>query len=99
MITSDTAYSHKWWIMIAVSLTLFLGTIDSTIVNVALPTLVRELNTDFATIQWVVLAFLVGLSTLQLSVGRLADMMGKKRIFATGPVSYTHLTLPTTPYV
>lgn len=70
--------------MIAVSLTLFMGTVDGTIVNVALPTLVQEFHTNFPTIQWVVLAFLLGLSTLMLSVGRLADMVGKKRIFGIG---------------
>lgn len=74
--------------MVAVSLTLFMGTVDSTIVNVALPTLVREFGTDFPTIQWVVLAFLVGLSTLQLSVGRLADMLGKKLIFTAGLIIF-----------
>jgi EmrB/QacA subfamily drug resistance transporter len=87
-LTEPTPYRHKWWIMVAVSLTLFLGTVDSTIVNVALPTLVRDFNTNFPTIQWVVLAFLLGLSTLQLSVGRLADMVGKKRIFAIGLVVF-----------
>lgn len=86
--TDPTSYRHKWWIIVAVSLTLFLGTVDGTIVNVALPTLVREFNTNFPTIQWVVLAFLLGLSTLQLSVGRLADMVGKKRIFASGLVVF-----------
>jgi EmrB/QacA subfamily drug resistance transporter len=77
-------YRNKWWIMVAVSLTLFMGAVDGTIVNVALPTLAAEFNANFATVQWVVLAFLLGLSVLLLSVGRLADMAGKKRIFATG---------------
>lgn len=78
------AYRHKWWILIAVSLGLFMGTVDGTIVNVALPTLVREFTTNFPTIQWVVLSFLLGLSVLMLGVGRLADIAGKRRIFSTG---------------
>ena len=53
-------YPRKWWILIAVGLTLFMGTIDGTIVNVALPTLTRELSTDFPTMQWVVLSFSAG---------------------------------------
>lgn len=81
---SPTPYRHKWWILVAVSLGLFMGTVDGTIVNVALPTLVREFNTDLPTIQWVVLSFLVGLSVLMLSVGRLADIVGKRRIFSAG---------------
>ncbi len=66
-----------------------MGTVDSTIVNVALPTMVADFNTNFPTIQWVVLAFLLGLSVLMLSVGRLADMLGKKRIFLVGLVIFT----------
>ena len=84
----DTPYRNKWWILAAVSLALFMGTVDGTIVNVALPTLVKDFNTDFPTIQWVVLAFLLGLSVLMLSVGRLADMAGKKRIFSIGLVIF-----------
>ena len=80
----DTPYRNKWWILAAVSLALFMGTVDGTIVNVALPTLVQDFHTDFPTIQWVVLAFLLGLCVLTLSVGRLADMAGKKRIFGIG---------------
>lgn len=82
-------YSRKWYVMIAVSLGIFLATIDGSIVNVALPTLVRELQTDFATVQWVVLAYLLTLTTLMLSVGRLADMLGKKSIYGTGFVVFT----------
>ena len=50
------SYRNKWWIMVAVSLTLFMGAVDGTIVNVTLPTLAAEFNAGFATVQWVVLA-------------------------------------------
>jgi MFS family permease len=62
---------------------------DGSIVNIALPTFVRELATDFATVQWVVLAYLLTLTTLILGVGRLADMKGKKPIYITGFVVFT----------
>ena len=80
----ERSYSNKWMILGAVSLALFMGTMDGTIVNVALPTLVETFGTNFPTIQWVVLSFLLGVSVLMLSVGRLADMIGKKRIFMVG---------------
>ena len=82
-------YSRKWYVMTAVSLGIFLATIDGSIVNVALPTLTRELHTNFATVQWVVLAYLLTLTTLMLSVGRLADMIGKKPIYMSGFVLFT----------
>jgi EmrB/QacA subfamily drug resistance transporter len=65
-----------------------LATLDISIVNVALPTLVRELKTDFATIQWVVLAYLLAQTTLMLSLGRLGDMIGKKLIYTAGFVVF-----------
>ena len=82
-------FSRKWHVMAAVSMGVFLATIDGSIVNVALPTLVRELDTNFATVQWVVLAYLLALSTLMLSMGRLGDMIGKKPVYATGFVIFT----------
>jgi EmrB/QacA subfamily drug resistance transporter len=82
-------YSRKWYVMAAIAMSLFLATIDSSIVNVALPTLVRELNTNFATVQWVVLSYLLTQATLMLSMGRLGDMMGKKPIYIAGTVVFT----------
>ncbi|KAA3643389.1 MAG: MFS transporter [Chloroflexi bacterium] len=82
-------YSRKWYVMAAVGMSLFLATVDGSIVNVSLPTLVRELQTDFPTVQWVVLAYLLTQTTLMLSVGRLGDMIGKKQIFTAGFVVFT----------
>ena len=82
-------YSRKWYVMTAVGMGIFLTTIDISIVNVALPTLVRELNSDFAVVQWVVLAYLLALSTLLLGFGRLADMIGKKPIYTIGFIVFT----------
>jgi EmrB/QacA subfamily drug resistance transporter len=82
-------YSRKWYVMAAVAMGIFLATIDGSIVNIALPTLVRELRTDFAIVQWVVLAYLITVTTLMLSVGRLADMVGKKTLYTSGFVVFT----------
>jgi len=82
-------YNRKWYVMAAVAMGIFLATIDSSIINVALPTLVRQYKTDFATVQWVILAYLLTLATLLLSVGRLADMRGKKPIYGTGFFVFT----------
>ena len=79
---------RKWWILIAVGIVLFLGSVDGSIVNVALPTLMSDFNADFPTVQWVVLAYLLGLTVLLVSMGRLADMLGKKRVFASGIVLF-----------
>ena len=80
---------QKWYVMIAVAAGLFLGTIDGSIVNIALPTLERELHTQFAIVQWVVLSYLLTVATLMLAVGRLADILGKKPLYLTGFVIFT----------
>jgi EmrB/QacA subfamily drug resistance transporter len=82
-------YSRKWYVMAAVGMSILLSTIDGTIVNIALPTLVRDLDTDFPTVQWVVLSYLLIQATLMLSVGRLGDMLGKKPLFTSGFIVFT----------
>ena len=78
------AHKNKWFIMAAVGMGVFLATLDASIVNVALPTLVNELSTTFAVIEWVVLVYLLTISILMLSVGRIADIVGKKALYLAG---------------
>lgn len=89
MQNSPVDYSRKWFVMASVAMGIFLATIDSSIVNVALPTLVTELNTNFSTVQWVVLGYLLVVTTLMLGVGRLADMIGKKPLYTAGILVFT----------
>jgi len=89
MIADQIDYSRKWYVFAGVAMGIFLSTIDGSIVNVALPTLVQELNAHLATVEWVVLAYLLALGTLMLSMGRLGDMIGKKSIYVAGFVIFT----------
>lgn len=82
-------YSRKWLVMSAVAMGIFLATIDGSIVNVALPTLSTALGADFATVQWVVLSYLLTITTLQAIVGRLADMYGRRLLYSSGFVVFT----------
>jgi len=82
-------YSRKWYVFAGVAMGIFLATIDGSIVNIALPTLVQELDAHLATVEWVVLAYLLALGTLMLSMGRLGDMIGKKPIYVAGFVIFT----------
>lgn len=82
-------YSRKWFVMAAVAMSTFLSTIDGSIINVAMPTLVSELDTVFAVAQWVILAYLLTQTTLLPSIGRLGDMLGKKRLYTAGIAVFT----------
>ncbi len=87
--TVEIDYSRKWLVMIAVGLGIFLATVDASIVNIALPTLVEELDTTFQIVPWVVISYLLTQAVLTLSVGRLGDMLGKKWIYTSGFVVFT----------
>jgi EmrB/QacA subfamily drug resistance transporter len=67
----------------------FLATIDASIVNIALPTLVKTFNTKFAVVQWVPLSYMLIIATLILSMGRLGDLIGKKGIYLSGMIIFT----------
>lgn len=80
---------RKWWVMLGVGLGILMFTLDTSIVNVALPTLVQVFHTTFATIQWVVLSYLLVLTAIVLGAARLGDMIGKKQLYLGGLVLFT----------
>ena len=82
-------YDQKWRVMATVATGILLATIDGSIVNVALPTLVETFDTSFATIQWVALGYLLTLATLTLLVGRIGDIVGKRKIYNSGFMAFT----------
>ncbi len=75
--------------MFTVWIGIFMATLDGSIVNVALPTLTKFFNTDITTIEWVVMAYLLTITSLLLSLGRISDIIGRKNIFAGGLVLFT----------
>lgn len=75
-------------ILLAVLPVTFMNTLDSSIVNVALPTMSKQLGTDMAGIEWVVTSYLITICALILLFGRLGDIVGKNRIFKFGTVVF-----------
>jgi len=81
--------SQRWLAMLGVGVGILMVTIDFSIVNVSLPTLVEELQTNFATVQWVVLSYVLIITSLMLGAARLGDIMGMKRLYAGGVAMFT----------
>jgi EmrB/QacA subfamily drug resistance transporter len=79
----------KWWVLIAVAVGSFMGTLDSSVVNVILPTMRREFGCSVATIEWVVTIYLLVVCGFLLTFGRLGDMRGHKRIYILGFAIFT----------
>ncbi|MHB8126886.1 MAG: MFS transporter [Desulfitobacteriaceae bacterium] len=80
---------YRWFILAIVSVGTFMATLDSSIVNVALPTISQNLNADLSILQWVVTAYLLTISSLLPIFGRVADLIGRKRVYALGYVIFT----------
>jgi EmrB/QacA subfamily drug resistance transporter len=75
--------------MIPVAMGTFISTLDSSIVNVALPTITSSLGSDVATIEWVVIAYLLTITCILLTMGRIADLYGLRKLYAIGFVIFT----------
>ena len=79
----------KWWTLVAVCLATFMLLLDVTIVNVALPSIERDLGASFSDLQWVVDAYALTLAAFLLTAGSVADLVGRRRVFVVGVTVFT----------
>jgi EmrB/QacA subfamily drug resistance transporter len=84
---------RKWWTLVTVCVGTFMLLLDITIVNVALPKIQAGLDSSFTDLQWVIDAYALTLAALLLTAGSLADLLGRRRIFAIGLVVFSTASL------
>jgi EmrB/QacA subfamily drug resistance transporter len=84
---------RRTWTLIAVALATFMTYLDNNIVNVALPVIQRDLHLSTAGLEWIVSGYILVFASLLLAGGRLADVYGRKRLFAIGLVIFTAASL------
>ncbi len=77
------------WVLASLSLSMLLSSLGTSIANVGLPTLAREFGASFQQVQWVVLAYLLAITTLIVGVGRLGDVIGRRRLLLAGILLFT----------
>ena len=82
-------FSQKWLVLYAVMAGGFMVSVDGSAVNLVLPTLVKALNTDFAMVQWVVVSYLLTITTLIIIMARLGDLIGNKGVYLSGFLLFT----------
>lgn len=75
---------RRWLILAVVSFAVFMAVMDISIVNVSLPSITRDLGTDFATATWVLNAYNLTFAVLLVTAGRMADLQGRRRWLAAG---------------
>ncbi len=81
--------NYRWFVLATISIGTFMSTLDSSIVNVALPTISGKLHSDLSTLQWVVTAYLLTISSLLPVFGRTADLLGRKKVYSLGFLIFT----------
>lgn len=77
------------WALASLSLSMLLSSLGTSIANVGLPTLAQAFNASFQDVQWVVLAYLLAITTLIVSAGRLGDIAGRRRLLLAGIFLFT----------
>jgi EmrB/QacA subfamily drug resistance transporter len=77
------------WVLACLSLSMLLSSLGTSIANVGLPTLAQAFNASFQQVQWIVLVYLLAITTLIVSVGRLGDLIGRRRLLLAGISLFT----------
>ncbi len=85
--------ARKWWTLAAVAFGLFMIMLDNTVVNVALPSMARDLGVGLSELEWIVTGYALTFASLMLTGGKLADLLGRRLIFVTGLVIFTASSL------
>lgn len=86
---STEGASSVRWLLASLSLSMLLSSLGTSIANVGLPTLALAFAASFQEVQWVVLAYLLAITTLIVSVGRLGDMIGRRLLLLAGIFLFT----------
>jgi EmrB/QacA subfamily drug resistance transporter len=77
------------WALTSLSLSMLLSSLGISIANIGLPTMAQAFDASFQEVQWIVLAYLLAITTLIVSVGRLGDITGRRRLLLAGLVLFT----------
>ena len=77
------------WALASLSISMLLSSLGTSIANVGLPTLAQAFTASFQEVQWIVLAYLLAITTLIVSVGRLGDITGRRRLLLAGIFLFT----------
>jgi EmrB/QacA subfamily drug resistance transporter len=85
--------SSTRWTLTSLSLSMLMPSLDTSIANAGLPTLAQAFGASFQAVQWIVLAYLLAITTLIVSVGRLGDLVGRRRLLLAGITLFTVASL------
>ena len=81
--------NRKWWTLGAMCFALFMIMLDNTVVNVALPSIQRDLNASISSLEWTINGYTLSFAVLLVTGGRLGDIFGRRRMFIGGVTLFT----------
>jgi EmrB/QacA subfamily drug resistance transporter len=80
--------NRRWWTLAAMCFALFMVMLDNTVVNVALPSIQKDLGATVSGLEWTVNAYTLAFAVLLVTGGRLGDLFGRRRMFLFGVVTF-----------
>lgn len=86
--TETKTQKNSWWILVSIGMFAFMSNLDSSIVNIAMPIMAKQLHVPMNQIEWVVSSYLIVLTALLLFFGKLGDIYGKVKVFRIGTVIF-----------
>src|SRR5216117_2667703 len=87
--TGGGADPRRWLTLIILLLAAFMNLLDVSIVNIAIPSIQRDLNASYADVQWALAGFTLAYALVLITGGRLGDTFGRKRLFLIGVTGFT----------
>src|SRR5580700_787126 len=90
MEASTQRRANRWAVLALAGTGGLMTSLDASIVNISLPSIAHSFRVPLTgEVEWVINAYLVAIATVLLTIGRLSDMIGRKRIFVAGLVGFT----------
>ncbi|MFH1510139.1 MAG: MFS transporter, partial [Candidatus Woesearchaeota archaeon] len=83
-----SSLQYRWIALVFITLGLAIVVIDNTILNISIPYMLKDLGTDLRSLQWVISGYSLTIATILITVGRIGDIFGRKKMFITGMVVF-----------
>ena len=81
--------NRRWWVAVNVSISIYMSTLDASVVNISLPTITQSFYAPLKMVAWVVTAYLIIITGCLLIMGRLTDLLGQRKIYLIGFSTFT----------
>ncbi len=86
--SSQAGHPRRWWILLILCLSVMVLVVDNTVLNLAIPSLMRDLSATPADVQWIIDAYILAFAGLLLTAGSLSDRYGRRRMLVVGLVVF-----------